>query len=155
MNDVILRAKSDLFWRRVEPFVALDACWEWTGKRKRGYGEWRVKHKGSRYDYRAHRAAYVLLVGDLDPRMYLDHLCRNRACVNPDHLEPVTRAVNIARGATGQHLKRQIVDGVPMCVNGHAVVGNNARPRRGGTFMACLECERAGMRRFKERHAAA
>ena len=155
MDDSILHAKSHLFWRHVKPFMALDACWIWTSKLKRGYGEWWVTTDGVRRGYRAHRVAYVLLVGDLDPGLDLDHLCRNPACVNPDHLEPVTRSVNLRRGISGHHLKRKVIDGVPTCVNGHAVVGSNARPRRNGTYLACLQCERDGARRFKERRSAA
>jgi len=73
-------------------------CWLWLGATMRnGYG---VIGLGGRADGTAlaHRVAYQTLRGDIPDGFDLDHLCRNRACVNPDHLEPVTRRVNWERG---------------------------------------------------------
>ena len=70
-------------------------CWLWRGSLRRGYG--RIKRAGT--TYQAHRWVYELLVGPIPEGLELDHLCRVRRCVNPDHLEPVTRAVNHRRGA--------------------------------------------------------
>jgi hypothetical protein len=73
-----------------------DGCWRWTGAHfSNGYA-----HAGSRRfgSILAHRFLYQYAVGDVPAGMDLDHLCRVRDCVNPDHLEPVTRSVNLRRG---------------------------------------------------------
>lgn len=70
-------------------------CWLWRGEINRnGYG--RVWMNGKRF--MAHRAVYEALHGPIADGMVLDHLCRNRACCNPDHLEPVTVRENTHRG---------------------------------------------------------
>jgi hypothetical protein len=70
-------------------------CWEWQGVRgTTGYGGF---HMGRR-TWLAHRAAYVLFVGPIPAMMTIDHLCVNRACVNPAHLEPVSQRENLVRG---------------------------------------------------------
>ena len=79
----------------------LGSCWQWTAARfVGGYG---LFHVGSRIDGSArpayaHRFAYEVLIGPIPKPLEPDHLCRNRACVCPTHLEPVTRAVNTQRG---------------------------------------------------------
>jgi len=69
-------------------------CWEWLRYRdKEGYGRFAFGPKNAM----AHRAAYVLEIGAIPEGLDLDHLCRNRGCVNPEHLEIVTRQENIRR----------------------------------------------------------
>jgi hypothetical protein len=102
-----LRAAEHRFWPKVNK-DAPNGCWEWTAFLLRGgYGQF-VFRDGSTKLIRSHRFAYELLVGPIPDGLVLDHLGRNRACVNPDHLEPVTNAENIARGsrATQTHCKR-------------------------------------------------
>lgn len=71
-------------------------CWIWHGARfSSGYGA--CGFRGTTTV--AHRAIWQVLLGDLPRSLDLDHLCRVRACVNPDHLEPVTRSINLTRGA--------------------------------------------------------
>jgi hypothetical protein len=73
-------------------------CWQWTAaKNNRGYGVFnRGQGAGT---VLAHRWAYEFLVGPIPVDRQLDHLCRNRSCVNPDHLEPVTGRTNTLRGS--------------------------------------------------------
>jgi hypothetical protein len=79
-------------WSKID---ASGICWEWTDSLVRkgyGYVRWGGKYR------RAHRVVWELLVGTLPAGLEPDHLCRNRACVNPDHLEFVTHRVNTLRG---------------------------------------------------------
>lgn len=72
-------------------------CWHWMGKRDRnGYGRFSISNRW----VQAHRWAYMALVGAVPACLDLDHLCRVHDCVGPDHLEPVTRQVNLLRGET-------------------------------------------------------
>lgn len=71
-----------------------EACWQWQGcTNGTGYGQISLDAK-MRY---AHRLAYELMVGPIPEGLVIDHLCRNKGCVNPDHLEAVTTEVNNAR----------------------------------------------------------
>lgn len=79
-------------------FAKVDAtgpCWLWLGSlNNAGYGKLTVR----RVNLYAHRFAHECLVGPVPEGLELDHLCRVRRCVNPDHLEPVTRSENVRRG---------------------------------------------------------
>lgn len=82
------------FWSKVE-YLGPDECWEWTaGKLDNGYGQF-WKTEGNQ-NVLAHRTAYELMVGEIPDGLTIDHLCRNRACVNPNHMEAVSRAAGHA-----------------------------------------------------------
>ena len=86
------KADIERFKRHVQ---VEDECWVWTGRRNvHGYGEF--KHNDKKH--RAHRWIWQVLNGDLPQDIAIDHLCRNRACVRPSHLEPATSEENTRRG---------------------------------------------------------
>ena len=73
-------------------------CWLWEGSTRGGYGRLRVN--GEMME--AHRASYEAHIGKIPEGLVIDHLCRNRACINPSHLEPTTSKENISRGMAGK-----------------------------------------------------
>lgn len=78
--------------------IGPNGCWNWKGAKVKGYGQ--INAGGRGVSLWAHRVSYDLFVGPIPEGLVLDHLCRNPACVRPDHLEPVTQKVNILRGAS-------------------------------------------------------
>lgn len=84
-----------LFWRKVA--IQPDGCWLWSGSTN-GHGYGRLARSGKLHG--AHRFAYEHFIGPIPNGLDLDHLCRVRLCVNPSHLEPVTRGENLLRGDT-------------------------------------------------------
>ena len=92
-------------WRTKYKVLA-NGYWEWIGSKYRdGYGQC-TKFYASKA---AHVVVYEELVGKIPDGMRLDHLCRNRACINPSHLEPVTNAVNVQRGDSAKLSEEDVI----------------------------------------------
>jgi len=121
-----LSTRIESKFRRLE-----NGCWEWTSWRiKNGYGRIQLKD-GPKL---AHRVVYELLVGRVPPGLTLDHLCRNRLCVNPEHLQPVTMRENVLRGVGPTAINARKVN----CIHGHKITGMTKRGHR-----YCVTCVRA------------
>jgi len=131
------RSVHDRFWAKANG-SGVDTCWKWTSAFcRQGYGMFWM-FGGGRL---AHRVAYELMIGEIPEGLDLDHLCHQRDCVNPWHLEPVTRRVNLRRGnGTGR----------TSCPQGHPYVTGNIYMERTGT-KKCRTCVIARVRAYKIR----
>lgn len=126
------------FTSKVEP---VGDCWVWTASQKaKGYGcfYW----PGTRTQ-RAHRIAFIWANGPIDDQLVLDHICRNRLCVNPSHLEAVTTQENTRRGIGGPGLSKPWLQ-KDRCIRGHLFDAGNTTIRivKGRPRRRCRECDR-------------
>lgn len=127
------RPPEDRFWDFV---TKTETCWLWTGRTDRdGYGAYCANYK----DYRAHRYAYLNLVGPIPEGLVIDHLCRVRNCVNPSHMEPVTDAENTMRGQGQGAVNSKKTH----CKYGHEYTEENTYRYNGGKWRNCRKCKSA------------
>lgn len=159
--------REEKFWANVE---VTGFCWLWLGgKTKDGYG-----YMGwQKTTWTAHKIAHTLLVGEVPQGLQIDHLCNIRNCVNPCHLEVVTKKENLRRmverkGWTPggkkyvplpEHLRAPPKPSIlekGVCKRGHLVTEYSirwfARPN-GTTGMLCLACTAENKQKYKEREA--
>jgi hypothetical protein len=129
---------ADRFWSKVD---ATGPCWEWTAAKTHGYG---TAWDGQRARP-AHRMAWELLVGPIAEGLVLDHLCKNPACVNPDHLEPVTQGENLRRAKVAGRGQRRKTH----CPSGHEYSATNTYLHR-GKHRYCRTCLRSAQQRYRD-----
>lgn len=146
-NDLQFVASTSLVRARIVNRVQVDQksnCWIWQRcVQGNGYGRmW----NGKQVTY-AHRVSYAVFIGPIPGGMDLDHLCRNRRCVNPSHLEPVSRSENLRRGESGrliaaaQRIKTH-------CPSGHPYSGDNMYLNKEGKRV----CRTCGRERWRKRN---
>lgn len=117
----------------------LQGCMLWTGKlRKDGYVNITIgsRKDKTRSEKLAHRVAYIEWRGKIEKGLVLDHLCRNRHCINPWHLQQVTQRENIMRGngLAAKYIK------LKTCINGHEKIENNIYRNKYGIHKGCKIC---------------
>lgn len=153
----LVSVKAAPFWSRVDtngptPEACPDRgpCWLWLGGTSNSYGA--IKFQGR--STLAHRVAWLLVRGAVPDGLELDHLCRNKRCCNPDHLEPVSHAENSRRWAAVAHHQHAKTH----CPHGHPYSGRNLVIQQhpdGGPRRLCRACRNAGRRAARARHRAA
>lgn len=142
MEDKYIRR----FWSRVNK---TESCWLWMRSLDdKGYGRF---YNGKSMSF-AHILSYELVIGSVPSGLELDHLCRNVACCNPEHLEPVTHRENVLRG-TGP---TAIYARATHCVSGHPFSGDNliVHVRKRGPERMCRICKNRRAREVRARKRA-
>lgn len=125
--------KSKAYSRFMIKVNKTDNCWLWTAcKNVNGYGVFGLEGK----PHLAHRVSYEMHVGPISKGLVIDHLCRNRSCVNPEHLEPVDQRENIMRGESPAARCAKVTH----CPQGHEYNKENTRLYRG--YRYCRVCDR-------------
>lgn len=131
--------------RRADPWPRIDksgpgGCWLWLGRLSDGYG-WFANTGVHRWSYEHH-------VGPIPEGLTIDHLCRVRNCVNPDHLEPVTIQVNVARSVR----RPKTYAPTDVCGQGHVLDRENRYViPKSPQLLRCRKCRAAAMKKYNDR----
>lgn len=141
-NDAIGKSNSVPLAERMARFTnKTTECWLWLGAIKEsGYAQIKLAGRSPM----VHRVSYELAKGPIPAGLQLDHLCRVRNCINPDHLEAVTAAENVRRGTSVPGVNARKIH----CKRGHQLSGLNLRIVKNGR--ECKICSRAAVRQWEK-----
>ena len=144
LNEAIINKFKDKI------IIKESGCWEFDKPlNNNGYSNFRHPIMGN---HSGHRAAYLLFKGIIPKTYVIDHLCRNRACCNPDHLEAVTTKENLQRG-NGKASLRVKSEAKTHCLHGHPYSENVTYINSGGYIIKrCLACQRDRNKRRKKKN---
>lgn len=129
------------FWSKVEK---TDSCWNWLGSKVDGYGKFWLNGK----TIRVHRLSYEMIKGKIPNGLQIDHLCRNRRCVNPDHLETVTSQENTLRGDTIIRKNKEKTH----CPQGHEYTKENTIIDKDKNGRECRICHNKAWLKWRDKH---
>jgi hypothetical protein len=140
VRRVVGLSAEERFWQYVNK---TDDCWLWTGATSHGYGNFYLPREGrTTTQIQAHVFAYQTLRGPVPEGLVIDHLCRTKRCVRPDHLDPVTQQLNVIRGDVARVLRENT------CRHGHEYTPENTHINRKGAKV-CRICMRASQARYR------
>lgn len=144
--------------RFFDKILAGPGCWEWqANKYPSGYGGFWLGNRKEGNQLAAHRVSYTIFNGDIPQGLVIDHMCRNRACVRPDHLRAVTQWENVMASPVAP---AALHAAKTHCPSGHPYSGDNLKvyDRPKGPARVCLACRKihntnASQRRSNNRKA--
>ena len=136
------------FWIKVTPLTS--GCWAWMGSiSSNGYGRFYFTDHSGAQKWQAHRYSYHMMRGPIPPGMTIDHLCRNKSCVNPDHLDVVTLKENIRWSLPYRTYHKGLYCSTS-CVHGHLWTPETTYYHKGSR--SCKVCNRERCKRFRVSH---